>query len=105
MLSWTAGSTGRVRHVVAVERDVDVPERDLFLQQLADEPVQPGGEMGAAAVDAHEGDGPAAVLLDHLVRDTHERAADVVLVEDDASVLATVPSWPLGTWLKGRGEF
>ena len=59
------------------------PSGTSSLQQLADEPVQPRGEMGSAAVDAHEGDGPAAVLLDHLVRDAHERAADVVLVEDD----------------------
>ena len=87
--------------VVAVERDVDVAERDLLVEQVADELVQAGGEMRAAAVDAHEGDGPAAVLLDHLVRDAHERAADVVLVEDDLLFGHTVPSWPLGTGLKG----
>ena len=48
-----------------------------------DERVQARGEVRAAAVDAHERDGPAGVLLDDLVRDAHERAADVVLVEDD----------------------
>jgi hypothetical protein len=34
-------------------------------------------------VDAHQGDGLGVVLLDDLVRDADERAADVVLVEDD----------------------
>ena len=92
-------------HVVAVERDVDVAERDLLVQQVADEPVQAGGEVRAAAVDAHEGDGAAVVLLDHLVRDAHERTADVVLVEDDLLIGQTVPSWPLGTGLKGLPVF
>ena len=102
-MAWTAGSAARVRQVVAVERDVDVAERDLGVEQVADEPVQARGEMGAAAVDADEGDGPAAVLLDDLVRDAHERAADVVLVEDDLLLGHSGPSWPLGTGLKGRG--
>ncbi len=91
------------RDVVAVERDVDVPERDVLVEQVADELVQAGGEMRAAAVDAHEGDGAAAVLLDHLMRDAHERTADVVLVENDLLFGQTVPSWPHGTGLKGLG--
>jgi hypothetical protein len=67
--------------------------------------VQPGGENRSAAVDAHEGNGPATVLLDHLMRDAHERAADVVLVEDDLLFGQRVPSWPLWTWLKGLPVF
>jgi hypothetical protein len=69
--------------VVAVEGDVDVPERDLVLEQVAHEPVQARREVRPAAVDPHERHGPAGVLLHDLVRDAHERAADVVLVEDD----------------------
>ena len=71
------------RDVVAVEGDVEVAERDIGLEQVADELVQAAGEMDAAAVDADEGDGAAGVLLDDLVRDADECAADVVLVEDD----------------------
>ena len=90
--------------VVAVEGDVDVAERDLGVEQVAHQPVQAGGEMRAAAVDADERDGLAGVLLDDLVRDAHERPADVVLVEDDLGVVHShVPSWPRGTGLKGRG--
>ena len=100
------GRVGRAqRQVVAVERDVDVAERDLVVQQVAHELVQALGEMGAAAVDADERDGPAGVLLDDLVRDAYERAADVVLVEDDDLLVGqAVPSWPLGTGLKGRRQ-
>ena len=81
------------------------PSGTSCLEQVADELVQASGEMRAAAVDAHEGDGPAAVLLDHLMRDAHERAADVVLVENDLLIGQTVPSWPLWTWLKGLPVF
>jgi hypothetical protein len=70
--------------VVAVERDVDVPERDVGLEQILDEPVDAGGEMRASSVDADERDGAAGVLLHDLVRYPDERASDVVLVEDDA---------------------
>ena len=69
--------------VVAVEGDVDVAPRHVGVEQVAHEPVQARGEMGAAAMDAHQRDVSVSVLLDDLVRDAHERAADVVLVEDD----------------------
>src|SRR3954449_7621464 len=59
------------------------------------------GGCAPSAVDAHEGDRATAVLLDHLMRDAHERAADVVLVEDDLRIGQHVPSWPLRTGLKG----
>ena len=42
--------------VVAVEGDVDVARGQLGLEQVGDQPVQPRGEVGAAAVDADEGD-------------------------------------------------
>ena len=44
----------------------------------------------------------ARVLLDDLVRDPHQRAAQIVAVEDDlvVSVQALAPSWPLWTGLK-----
>ena len=70
------------------------------VQQVAHEPVQARGEVRAAAVDADERDGPAGVLLDDLVRDAHERAAHVVLVEDDLWFRHPVPSWPRGTGLR-----
>jgi hypothetical protein len=70
--------------VVAVEGDVDVPERDLALGEVLDELVEPRGEVRAPPVDPDEGDGPVGVLLHDLVRDAYERASDVVLVEDDA---------------------
>ena len=73
--------------VVAVEGDVDVAERDLVLEQVAHEAVQAVGEVGAAAVDADEGDRAARVLLHDLVRDPDERPAHVVLVEDDLLLL------------------
>ena len=73
--------------VVAVEGDVDLAVGDLRVEQVAHEPVQARGEMGAAAVDPHQRDVPVAVLLDDLVRDADERAADVVLVEDDLLVV------------------
>ena len=87
--------------VVAVEGDVDVAAGDLDVEQVADEPVQARGEMRAATVDAHQRDVPVGVLLDDLMRDAHERAADVVLVEDNLLLGHSRPSWPLGTGLKG----
>jgi hypothetical protein len=92
------------REVVAVERDVDLAGGQLGLQQVGDQPVQAGGEVGAAAVDPDERDVAAGVLLDDLVGDPHERAPDVVLVQDDLLLRHSVPSWPLRAGLKGRGR-
>ena len=71
--------------VVAVEGDVEVAERHLGAGELADERVQAAGEDGAAGVDADQRQrrSAAGVLLDDLVRDPHERAAQIVAVEDD----------------------
>ena len=97
------------RQVVAVERDVDVAERDVGAGELADERMEPAGEDRAAGVDADEGDRVArgsavvaGVLLDDLVRDPHERAAQIVAVEYDPvrACQKRAPSWPLWTGLK-----
>ena len=40
------GAAGR--QVVAVERDVDVAERDLLVEEVADQAVQAGGEVRAS---------------------------------------------------------
>jgi hypothetical protein len=37
-------------------------------------------------MDAHQGDRTAGILLDDLVGDPHERAAHVIVVEDDRGV-------------------
>ena len=70
--------------VVAVEGDVEVAERDLGAGQLADQGVEPAAEHRAAGVDADQREpSRRRVLLDDLVRDPHQRAAQIVAVEDD----------------------
>ncbi len=69
--------------VVAVEGDVEVAERDRRVEELLDPFPQPGGDDGAAPVNAHDGDALAARLLDYLVSDPHERTADVLAIEYD----------------------
>ena len=59
---------------------------------------------GPAPVDADERDLAVGVLLDDLVGDPHERAPDVVLVQDDLLLGHSVPSWPHRAGLKGRGR-
>ena len=71
-------------HVVAVERDVEVTERDLGAGELADQRVQPLAEERPAGVDADQRHAVRrGVLLDDLVRDAHQCAAQIVAVEDD----------------------
>ena len=83
-LAWTTGWSCARGDVVAVEGDVDVAERDLGVEQVLDEAVDPAGEHRAAAVDADDREPLGlGVLLDDLVRDAHERAPDVVPIEDD----------------------
>ena len=98
----TTGRARAQRHVVAVEGDVDVAERDLVADQLGDQLAQARGERGAAAMDADDGELLRGVLLDDLVRDAHERAPHVVAVEDDLLGFQPEPSWPHGTGLKER---
>jgi hypothetical protein len=69
--------------VVAVEGDVELPERDLRAGELLDALAQPLCERDSARVDADEGD-PAevGVPLDDLVRDPGQRLRDRVGVEE-----------------------
>ena len=61
--------------VVAVEADVQVPERDLLAGQLLELLVQAGGEDGAAAMDPDERRGRLErVALEDLVSDPRKRA-------------------------------
>ena len=70
--------------VVAIEADVELAERDLGLQEIAEQRAQSAGQQSAATMDAHDRQAVVlGVLLDDLVSDPHERAAHVVAVEDD----------------------
>src|SRR5262249_52178952 len=68
--------------VVAVEGDVELPERDLRAGELLDALAEPLRERHAAGVDTDERD-PAevGVPLDDLVRDPRQRLRDRVGVE------------------------
>ncbi len=78
---------GAAGDVVAVEADVEVAERDLGVEQLLEQRVQPLGEERSATVDADERrSGIVRVALDDLVRDARERSPDFLLVEDDLLV-------------------
>ena len=57
-----------------------------------DELVEAGREVRAPSVDPHERHGAIRVLLHDLVRDPHERASDVVLVQDDALLVVHILS-------------
>ena len=87
--------------VVAVEGDVDVPERDRLLDEPAQKLVDASRKDGPAAMDADDRHALAGVLLDDLVGDAHQRAPDVLAVEDGLLVLHVDPSWPRWTGLKG----
>ena len=72
------------RHVVAVEADVEVPERHLAIEQRRQHVPQAAGEEGPAAMDADDAEtGVVRVALGDLVRDARERPAHVRLPEDD----------------------
>ncbi len=90
-------------HVVAVEGDVEIAERDVDVVQLGQQLAQARGEDGAASVDPDERQllGVPRVLRD-LVRDAGECAPHGVAVEDDLGVWHVCPSWPHRTGLKER---
>jgi hypothetical protein len=68
--------------VVAVEGDVELPERDLRAGELLDALAQPLRKRDAASVDADKGDAPeVGVPLDDLVGDPRQRLRDRVDVE------------------------
>jgi hypothetical protein len=65
--------------VVAMEGDVELPERDLRAGELLDALAQPLRERDTARVDADEGDAPeVGVPLDDLVREPGQRLRDRV---------------------------
>jgi hypothetical protein len=71
--------------VVAVEGDVELPERDLRAGELLDPLSQALGQRDAAGVDPDEGDAPeVGVPLDDLVGDPRQRLRDRVGVEQRA---------------------
>src|SRR5439155_18839443 len=70
-------------NVVAIERDVELPERELDAAALFDQPPESLRERDTAPVDADEGDlVEVVVLLDDLVRDAGERPVDCLGVEE-----------------------
>ena len=96
--------------IVAVESDVDRAQRHLLPAPLLDQRRQALGERDAARVDADECE-PAEVVvsLDDLVRDTGERAAESLGVEQGFRRRAvgdvrthSTPFRPRRTGLKGR---
>jgi len=92
---------GAERQVVAVEGDVGETQRHRLVEKLAGQGVEPLGQDRAPTLDAHQRDLASGVLLDDLVRDPHERAANVIVVENDPGGLQpAAPSWPHGAWLK-----
>ena len=71
-------------HVVAVEGDVELAERELLARALLDERADALRDRHAAGVDADERDRlEVLVALDDLVRDPGKRPADRLLVEQD----------------------
>jgi len=80
---------GRVadpREVIAIQRDVDGPERDVGVLVRGDRVAQPGREDVAARADADDGEAAeVAVALDDLVGDARDRATHVVGAEQDGT--------------------
>jgi hypothetical protein len=69
--------------VVAVQRDVERPDRDFHSGYCRDLAGEPAGERDAASADPDKRKLlHAAGALHDLVRDTRESAADTVAVED-----------------------
>src|SRR4051812_26070678 len=94
-------------HVIAVEGDVDVAERDGASTELPDEGVEPLRQDRASRVNADEGQAlGAGILLDDLVGDSPQRSPQIIALEHDLLTLSTrcahtqTPSWPLRTGLK-----
>jgi len=79
------GLLGDHREVVAVERDVQRPDRDLDALVLGDRLGDPAGQRHASALDPDQHQpGRAGLLLDDLVGDARDRAADVLGGHDPA---------------------
>src|SRR5262249_26563670 len=82
------------RDVVAVEGDVQVAEWNRRVDQALDQLAHARRNDRSAPVDSHHGDALTARLLDDLVRDPHEGAANVLAVEYDLlAAQSNCPSW------------
>jgi hypothetical protein len=67
------------RQVVAVQRDVDRTERDVYALIRADRRLDARGERVAARANTDDGQmGEVTVTLDDLVRDPRDGSADIV---------------------------
>ena len=100
----TTGALGARAEVVAVEGDVEVAERDVVVEQVAEQRrCRRAARMRAAAVDADEASVPAGFFstISCAIRTSVRRMSS--RVEDDLLVLHAAPSWPHGTGFKGRG--
>ena len=74
--------------VVAVERDVELAERDLATCEVGDPPSQTLGERDAARMDADQRDlVELGVPFDDLVGDPGERPVDGLAVEQNRLAL------------------
>src|SRR5439155_10047116 len=83
------------REVVAVEGDVEGPDRQPDTLVGVDLLGQPAREGNAAALDSDEAEAVrAGLLLDDLVGDANDRPADLVRGHDAAARHRS--SWPLG---------
>ena len=96
-------------HVVAVEGDVELSERQFLAGALLDELADALGDRHPARVDPDERDRVEVLVpLDDLVRDAGERPPDRLFVEQDTlrpcdgRVRHSTPFRPRWTGLKGR---
>jgi hypothetical protein len=79
--------------IVAIQRDVERPERDVDALVAADRVLEPGGDDITARAYADEREsGKIAVPFDDLVRDARDGSPDVVGREDDRQLRAPFPA-------------
>src|SRR5215208_236552 len=82
-VEWRLSPTSDV-DVVAVEGDVERPEREFDVGSLGDQPPKPMGDRDSACMDPDErGPVELRIPLDDLVRDANEGALDRLGVEED----------------------
>ena len=85
---------GAALEVVAVEADVEIPERDLRVEQLFELGLQPLGEERPATMDPDQHRRRrTGIALDDLVSDAHQRSPHVLRLEDDLLVAASIVSF------------
>src|SRR5262249_10871056 len=90
--------------VVAVEGDVDVAERNLGPEVLADQGVEAVGDQRAAGVDPDQRQALGiGVLFGDLMGDAHKGSPQLIAIEYH-SLFHSAPSWPLWTGLKGLAQ-